>query len=185
MLALTGIASCTTPPLQPGVTIARDLRMVLPLPSELGRNLRLVQLVTARYGDRVVTFEGHIDATDGRFTLAVLDPLGRRALGVAWTDTDLVTETAPWFPAELRPQNMLADLVLIYWPPDVLRRALGPSHAVFEVAPDHRAVRRDGAELIRANVAPATGGDPAGARVQYHNLDFGYSLDIRTLEQAP
>ena len=141
--------------------------MILPSPAELGRDLRVVHLVTARYGVRVMSFEGHIDVTHGRFRMAVLDPLGRKALTVDWTGTDIAYDAAPWFPDRLRPQNMLADLVLIYWPPEVLRRALAPAHAEFEAAPDHRAVRRDGTESIRADITPGPGGDPDRARVQY------------------
>ncbi len=159
--------------------------MILPSPAELGRDLRVVHLVTARYGVRVMSFEGHIDVTHGRFRMAVLDPLGRKALTVDWTGTDIAYDAAPWFPDRLRPQNMLADLVLIYWPPEVLRRALAPAHAEFEAAPDHRAVRRDGTELIRADITPGPGGDPDRARVQYRNAGFGYSLDIRAVESAP
>lgn len=156
--------------------------MVLPPPSALGRDLRAVHLVTARYGDRVISFEGHIDVTAGRFLLAVLDPLGRKALTVDWTDAALVSTAAPWFPDGLRPQNILADLVLIYWPPDVLRRALAPAHAGFEVTPDHRAVVRGGADVIRADFGSGPGGGPVGTRVQYRNPGFGYSLDIQAAE---
>ena len=159
--------------------------MVLPPPSELGRDLHAVHLVTARYGDRTVSFEGHIDVTGGRFRMAMLDPLGRKALSVDWTGGDIVATAAPWFPASLPPKNILADLVLMYWPPEALRQALAPAHARFEAVPGHRAVIRDGTEIIRADFTPGRDGDPAGARVQYRNLGFGYSLDIRAADQMP
>jgi Protein of unknown function (DUF3261) len=180
---LAGLAACTPPPLPPTarVTIAPDLSMILPSPSELGRDLHAVHLVTARHDDRVVSFEGHLDVTDGRLMLAVLDPLGRKALTVVWTGPDIVTDAAAWFPAELPPRNILADLVLIYWPPEVLQRALAPAHAAFEAMPRHRAVLRDGAEVISADFAPLG----AGERVRYRNIGFGYSLDIRAAEQVP
>ncbi len=164
--------------------------MTLPPPSELGHDLRAVHLVTARYGDRVISFEGHIEVTAGHFRLAVLDPLGRKALSVDWTGNEVVFDAAPWFPAGLHPQNMLADLVLIYWPADVLQRALRPAQAGFEATGDHRTVTRNGQEIIRADFTPAAGPDApnldqSGAHVQFSNLAFGYSLDIRTAGLAP
>ena len=159
--------------------------MVLPPPSDLGRDVRMDHLVTARYGERIVSFEGHIEVTGGRFQMAVIDPLGRKALTVDWTGDDIAYSAAPWIPDVLQPQNILADLVLIYWPPDVLRRALAPAHAGLEATPGHRAVVRDGAEIIRIDFFPQDGGVSARARVSYRNLAFGYSLDIRAAEPTP
>lgn len=156
--------------------------MTLPHASELGRDLHATHLVTARYGDRVVSFEGHIEAVNGTFRLAVLDPLGRKALTVNWTGDDVAYDAAPFFPTELRPQNILADLVLIYWPPEVLRRSLHAGHARFSVTPDRRSVTLDGRVVIRADFTPGPGPDPIGSRVLYRNLAFGYSLDIRAAE---
>ena len=186
VLSVAILAACTAAPAPPPalrVVLAPDLAMTLPPPSELGRELHVAHLVTARYGDRVAGFEGHIDAASGHFRLAVLDPLGRKALVVDWTDADLAFDAAPWFPAGLRPQNMLADLVLIYWPPEVLQRALRP--AGFTATAAQRSVTRDGQEIIRADFTPGPGADPIGARVVFRNLAFGYSLDIRAAGLAP
>ncbi len=156
--------------------------MVLPRPSDLGRDVRMDHLVTARYGERVVSFEGHIEVTGGDFRMAVIDPLGRKALTVDWNGDDIVYSLAPGIPETLQPQNILADLVLIYWPPEVLRRALAPAHAGFETTAGHRAVVRNGIEIIRADFSP---GDTTPARVSYRNLALGYSLDIRAVQCAP
>jgi hypothetical protein len=180
-LLLASVAACAAPPPPPpSVMIAPDLAMTLPRPAELGHDMRAVQLVTARYGERTVSFEGYIDVTDGHFRMAVVDPLGRKALTVDWTGSAITYDAAPWFPEGLRPQNILADLALIYWPPEVLRRALGPG-ASLEATPGHRAVLRDGKQLIRADFSPGT---PSGERVHYANFAFGYGLDIRTAEPA-
>jgi hypothetical protein len=164
------------------VTIAPDLVMILPRPSDLGRDVRMDHLVTARYGERVISFEGHIEVTGGDFRMAVIDALGRQALRVEWTGEDIVYSPAPWMPEALQPRNILADLVLIYWPPEVLRRALAPAHASLAVTPGCRAVVRDGVEIIRVDFFPGGGGGIAPSRVSYRNLAFGYSLDIRAVE---
>ena len=151
--------------------------MTLPRTSDLGRDLSVAHLVTARYGERVISFEGHVEVSGGVFRLAVLDPLGRKALTARWSDDGVVYDAATFFPAELPPQNILADLVLIYWPPAALQRSLVSARAEFEATSRERVVRHDGHEVIRADFTPG--------RVFFRNLAFGYSLDIRTAEPAP
>ena len=186
-LGVAVLAGCTAP--QPAaplrVALAPDLVMTLPPPSELGRELHLAHLVTARYGDRVASFEGHIEADAGHFRLVVLDPLGRVALTLDWNGAVLVYQAAAWVPEALRGENMLADLVLIYWPPEALQRALRPAGAGLAASDRQRVVTRNGQEIIRAEFTPGPGADPIGARAQFRNLAFGYSLDIRAAEVVP
>lgn len=156
--------------------LAPDLPFLLPGPETLGRDLAVAHLVTVRWGERsgaarTVSFEGQIEAQAGTFRLAVLDPLGRRALSVEWDRTGLKAETGPAFPADLRAENLLADLVLIYWPAPVLRRALAP--AELRETPDGREVWWKGQPVIRLE------SEAHGARLRYANLAFGYTLDIR------
>jgi hypothetical protein len=182
LLALILPAACASPPApERMVMLAPDLAMALPDPSTLGRDLVVVHLVTARYDGREVSFEGHIEARDGHFLLAVVDPLGRRALSVDWTDGHLHYDAAPFFPEGLRPQNILADLVLIYWPPGVLRRALAPSGATFQASDEGRSVTYKGREVIRAEFLTGVSRDALPGRIRYANLAFGYSLDIRAV----
>ena len=170
-LALSG---CAAPPPPPDrVMLAPDLAFTLPPPATLGRSLAVAHLVTARWQGREVSFEGQIEAGAGRFRLAVLDPLGRRALTVVWDAAGLRAEKSKDFPDDLRPANLLADLVVIYWPAPALRRALAPAELRESAA--GREVWWKGQPIIRLER------QEGGARLRYANLAFGYTLDIRAV----
>jgi hypothetical protein len=179
---LTACAGPVQPP-NPAIRIAPDLDFALPRPGDLGRSLDATQLVTAHYGDQTMVFEGHISATPAKFLLVVVDPLGRRALSITWNDAGITYEAAPWLPPTVRPQNMLADIVMLYWPEAVVRRALSGGRLV--VAPGSRSVFMAGQEVIHADYRPAAGGDIWTGDSRYRNLPRGYDLDIQSVLSAP
>jgi hypothetical protein len=165
------LAGCAVQPPSNQVMLAPDLAFDLPPPALLGRDLAVAHLVTARWRGREVSFEGQIEAANGVFRLAVLDPLGRRALTVVWDAAGLAIEKGPAFPDDLRAENLLADLVLIYWPAPVLRRALAP--AELRETADGRELWWHGRKIIELERSEG------GRRLRYANFAFGYTLDIR------
>jgi hypothetical protein len=186
LIAALLLQGCATRPAERtgAVRIAPGLDLVLPQPGTLGRNLDATQLVLAHYGDQTIAFEGHISATPDQFLLAVVDPLGRRALSIIWTDRDIVYEAAPWLPPNLRPETMLADLVLLYWPEAVVGRALRDSGGTVVTGPGTRTVLFGGQEVIRMDYQMAAG-EPWTGHDRYRNLPRAYDLDIQSLAQVP
>lgn len=171
-------------PVQPSdnvIRIAPNLDFALPRPGDLGRNLDATQLVTAHYGDQTIVFEGHISATPAEFLLVVVDSLGRRALSVIWNDAGITYVAAPWLPSTVRPRNMLADIVVLYWPEAVVRRALARSGSSLVVAPGSRSVFMAGQEVIHADYRPTAGGEIWTGDLRYRNLPWGYDLDIQSV----
>ncbi len=180
--ALLMLSACADRPVAPAagqVRIAPELVMALPSPAELGRSLEATQLVTAHYGDRTFVFEGHLSATPERFLLVCLDAMGRKALTISWSASGIAAEAAPWIPAELRPDNMLADMVLLYWPEASVRRLLAPAAGTLVSGPRSRSVRVDGKEIVHADYATA---DPWTGSLSYRNLPLGYALEIQSVE---
>jgi hypothetical protein len=180
------LAACAASPAQPprnAIRIAPGLDLALPWPSDLGRSLDATQLVTAHYGDQTMVFEGHITATPAKFLLVVVDPLGRRALSVTWTDAGITYEAAPWLPPTVRPQNMLADIVMLYWPEAVVRQALSGGRLI--VTRGSRSVLMAGQEVIHADYQPAAGGEIWAGVSRYRNLPWGYDLDIQSVLSTP
>ncbi|MDR3439088.1 DUF3261 domain-containing protein [Telmatospirillum sp.] len=174
--------SCAQHPVElpPGqVRIAPDVVMTLPKPSELGQSFEVAQLVTAHYGDRTFAFEGHLSATPDRFLLVGLDPMGHRALSITWTNETILTEKESWVPEQLRPANILADMVMLYWPEESLRRALSGSGGALRSAPRERTVSAGGKDVIRAE-QPADGDDPWNGKATFSNMAWGYRLDIQS-----
>ena len=184
LLALL-LASCAAGPVpsRTVVRIAPALDLVLPRPSDLGRSLDATQLVQAHYGDQTMVFEGHVSVTPERVLLVVVDPLGRRALSVTWTDAGVSYDAAPWLPATVRPENMLADIVVLYWPEAIVRQALVGGSLV--ATPGTRSILVAGHEVIHADYQPATVGETWAGHAHYGNLPWGYDLDIQSVLSAP
>jgi hypothetical protein len=184
VLVLDACAAVPDGPSHNAVLIAPGLELVMPRPGDLGRKLEATQLVTARYGDRAMIFEGHISATPERFLLVVVDPLGRKAMTVTWTDDGVTYEAAPWLPATVRPQNMLADIVLLYWPEAVVRQALLASGGTLAASGQMRSISVAGQEVIHADYQPAGDGQAWAGHLHYRNLPWGYEMDISSVVLA-
>jgi hypothetical protein len=183
-LLLAGCATRSTEPPPGAVQIAPNLTLVMPRPSDLGRSFEVAQLVIAHYGDQSYVFEGHLSATPERFLMVGLDTTGRRAMTITWTDGAIIYDAAPWIPAQLRPQNILADMVLLYFPDEVIGRALAASGGTVATGPSRRSIVADGEEVVIADYQPTTPGDPWSGHQHYRNLAWGYDLDIQTAEPS-
>ena len=140
-LFLASLAGCTaSEPPSGSVAIAPGVTLRLPNANELGRSVEAAQMVRANYRQQDIVFEGQLSVTPGRLLLACIDPLGRPAMTLRWEQGRLSAQTAEWFPASLRPENMLADIMLIYWPQASLRSGLGASNATVQDGPHRRMV---------------------------------------------
>ncbi len=63
-------------------------------------------------------------------TLITTDPFGRRAMTLTWRDSGLTVEkAAPFVPDFIRPENILADITIAYWPEAAVRAGLAGSGA--------------------------------------------------------
>lgn len=164
------------------IALAPGLQISLPTLDSLNRHVEVVQNVVARYGSRTIAFEGRIDAAPDHFTLVCSDGMGRRAVTVNWTDKGISYEAAPWVPAELRPENMLADLVLIYWPQAALMQAI-PDAAITTTA-SGRNVTVAGHDVARIDYTPQ-GGDIWFGKSVYQNKLWNYSFTIESAALEP
>ena len=159
--------------------MAPDIRLVLPPPGDLGRPVEAVQLVTARHGDDVFVFEARLSASANGVLLVATDSLGRRAMRIGWTNAGIDVERAPWLPDTLHPENIMADLVLLYWPEASVRRGLAGGDLV--TGPGWRSVRHGGAEAISVTTPP----DPFSGEAHLTNSAWHYDLDVRSALVSP
>lgn len=188
VLIAVSLGACASAPAERpagSVPIARDLALVLPRPSDLGRSVQVTQLVTARYGSDTYVFEGHIDATPERFLMVGVDTLGRRAMTITWTDAGIDANTAPWFPSSLRPENILADMTLLYWPEAAVRQSLAAADGELLSGPRWRSVRKNGQEVVRIDYEPTTEGSLWSGKLHYRNIAWNYALDVRSMSGMP
>ena len=164
--------------------VAPGVMLALPSPAALGRPVDAQQLVTAHYRDGTFVFETRISVTPSRMLVVGTDMLGRRAMTITWDGAMMQVQAAPWVPSELRPQNVLADIILMHWPIKALRAALNPGVAIETLQPTQRVVTLAGHGMIRMQ---RLSGVPAAWSGQwyYQNLAWGYALDIQSVEAAP
>lgn len=183
-LALSACAGTRVPPAIPAgaVRLSQSLYLTLPKPSSLGRRVEAAQLITAHYGSQTYVFEGHLSATPQRVLLLGLDTLGRKAMTITWSDTGIHSETAPWMPKQLHPENMLADIVMIYWPADQVNAALARSGGHVTAAARSRSISDGRGETIHIDYS---GDDPWNGSLHYRNLSWGYTLDVQSVEAGP
>ncbi len=180
-LGLLALSGCVDPAPSTSVRMAPGVVLVLPEPAELGRDVEAAQLVQARYGVQDFAFEAQISVTSARLLLACVDPLGRVALTLRWGQGRLDVQAAAWLPGAIRPDNMLADIMVLFWPEPSIRRALATSGATLASGAGWRAVRAGAEEVIRAEI-PQT---PWNGTLRYRNLVWGYTLDVQSVEVTP
>jgi len=161
------------------VVVAPGVVLALPAPAELLRTVDVIQLVTARHGDDVFVFEGRLSVGPGGLRLVGTDAMGRRAMDIAWNGGCLTVERASWLPERVRPENVLADIVLIYWPEAAVRRGL--RGATLETGPGARTIIADG----RAVIAIRTQGDPWLGAAQLSNTAWAYDIEVRSAGVGP
>ena len=174
LVLLAACASRSAPP--PGsVMVAPGVQFALPMPSTLGREVEAVQLVSARHGADTFTFEGHLSVTRERVLLAGTDGFGQRLMEISWDGKTVSAQKAAFLPDTLRPENVLADVMLIYWPEAAVRAGLGG--AAFEGG----RVVRDGKELV----AVEHDADPWHGHAHLTNRAWNYEIDADSSVVAP
>jgi hypothetical protein len=182
-VALTGCASAPPPAPAASVAIAPEVHLVLPAPGELGRSIDAVQQVTARRASQVYVFEVRLQAAPQHVRLAGTDAAGRRAMTIDWRPDKLAVERAAWLPDVIRPEHVLTDLVLAFWPEAPLRKVLSDSGATLTIDPMHRTIRREGRDLVLVQYDnPA---DPWSGLTRLRNLAWNYELEIRSQRVTP
>lgn len=184
-LLMGTLAGCSaaSQPRAASAFIGPDLRFAIPSPRELGHPVDATQLVTAHFRGQTQVFEAHLSVSPERLTFIGLDPLGRRALTVTASDAGITVDAAPWLPSGLRAENILADVAIVYWPEEAVRRGLSRTSAVLHADAHERTITADGQEIIRVEYESKPGEAWAGA-ARYRNIAFGYDLELQSAVTA-
>jgi hypothetical protein len=114
-----------------------------------------------------------------------VDSLGRRAMTVNWTEAGVTSETASWLPGQLRPENILADMTLLYWPEATVQESLAASGGRLISGPHRRSVMSGDKEIVRIDYEPAADGSLWSGRLHYQNFAWNYTLDVQSAENVP
>ncbi len=175
------LAACAAPALAPGeaVPIAAGVALRVPHPALLGQTITVEQRVLAGFPGGGLGFETLLALSPRGLQMVALDGMGRRAMTIDWRGKEPAIEAAPWLPALFRPENLLADLALIYWPTALLEPALRQAGVRLEEAPGLRRILSGDVEIAQAAYqGPGGQGQRWQGRVLFRNRAFSYSLDI-------
>ncbi len=158
-------------------------KIALPQPGELGRTVEAIQLVTLKFGGETLVFDARISIRPGRFALAAIDGMGRRAMTVVWDGAAMNIETAAWLPPAVRPASMMADVAVLFFPTAAARQALAAAGCELAISKRTRIVRCGEAEVIRAEYEERASA-PWNGKLRYSNLAWGYEAEVRSAEVA-
>ena len=186
-MLLSGCASRTTmqtrPPLADNqAMVAPKVIFAIPPPSAIGQTVDLVQTLTAHYRKQSYVFDVQIQITPEQLDLVALDGLGRRALTVTWKADKIDYQPAPWLPPILRPADILADFVIVYWPDEVVSSSLKASHAILTTTDRGRKISSGRRDLIVVEYGKGEGWNRSA---KLRNLAFGYEIDIQSSANQP
>ncbi|MDO8288828.1 MAG: DUF3261 domain-containing protein [Parvibaculum sp.] len=162
-----------TTDLQP---LAPDVTLALPDAPVFGSGVEAVQLVQARYQGHQQMFQSVIRSRDNFFTVLMTVPSGPRIMRIDWTPVSISSKKEAIAPTGLSPERMLADLMLVYAPKDMLRKAIGGA-VVVEDKPTERKVMKDGRVLV---LVTRPDGDVWNGRATLTNYAFDYELKIQS-----
>jgi hypothetical protein len=141
------------------------------------------QRLRAMVGDREIVLDCVVEVTPDRVTVVGLLPAGNRVFSVRYDGRKVEQERTPQVPAQLQPEQLLADLQLAFWPLEALRGAFdGSSWKVSQADSRTRRLLRDGRLVAEVHYGDS---DPWRGRVWLVNLERGYALivDSVPLEQ--
>lgn len=180
-LMLLQACASSPPPAGDQAMIAPGHVLTLPAPAEYGRRAEVAQLVTVHWRDQTFGFEARISITPQQVVIAGIDGMGRRAMTITWNDSGVSQEAAPWLPEAMQPGPVLADIVVLYWPEDAVRRALAAAGATLTADATRRTVLIDGKPVLEAEYQFVPG-VAWPHKVRYRNLAWGYSMEIDSVE---
>ncbi|AUG53601.1 DUF3261 domain-containing protein [Thalassospira marina] len=153
----------------------------IPWPLDANR-VDVMQKVYATWQNgRSADFQARIGLEPGHVRIVMLDQMGRRAMQVNWSRTELTFQRADWMPAGFDPARMLADIMMVYWPTEMVRDAL-PANMMLVSNPDNREIAiidEDGKSTPYSTVTyPAK--DRWVGSASLDNLRDGYQLEINS-----
>ena len=161
--------------------IAPGVILRLPSVPDPGRRIDAAQMVMASFESTNLVFEMRLSAGPGTFSAAAVDALGRRAVTIDWSQSGVRSTLAPWLADRLSVNNMLIDMVLIYWPEDAVRAMLTSAGVRLVSGPDRRVILHDSTELVQIQYVPSVERAVSGT-IKYVNAALGYTITVRSRE---
>lgn len=172
----------------PGSTaIAPGLEFAIPPGHQLGYSVDASQLIVAHFRNKVEVFQAYLSISPKKVIFVAFDPSGGRAMTITATNDGIHSEAAAIVPAILHPENILADIAIVYWPTTAVKRALAGSDASLYDDNRQRTIEFGGRRVVQVDYdGPHDNVWPKVAHL--HNIEYGYQLDLQstvTADEAP
>lgn len=180
MAFLTACASNRGPGMS-AQTLAPGVSLTLPDDPPFAGPVGATQLVQARYRERHEMFQSTIEASSEHFIVAMTVPSGPGIMRLDWRHRSISAKKESIAPDNLTPERMLADLMLVYAPDDVLRAALAGGNVVI-AGESTRTLFKDGRAVVKVT---RPSGDLWNGHATLVNYAYDYALDIQSRRVSP
>ena len=124
-------------------------------PSALGCAAAVQQRLTVQPpGQSPKELDALLEIDAGSMRLAILN-LGQMVGTLDWNGTKLDPQLSRWWPAVLKPEQVLSDVQLAFWPEAEIARAL-PAQWTLDATPKERVLKYAGAERVKVRFLDAS-----------------------------
>ncbi|MBS0537577.1 MAG: DUF3261 domain-containing protein [Proteobacteria bacterium] len=151
-------------------------------PADLGRDVDAAQLVSVSRDSAVFTIQVRLSVRREELRFVAQDMIGQRLMSVQWKGAVVNEERSPNLPAFIVPKGLLADLVAICWPEEIVRKALASSGSTLVIRNNERIILAKSGETMRAARSWGPQASWTG-RLSYRNVRAGYTVDVQSMEQ--
>ena len=170
LLLSATLAACAATPPRDTVSLP-ELRLA---PAALGHELSLQQQLHFSFGQQQRDLDALLEVDAAEVRLAV-QALGQSGVRLSWDGEHLQQQRAPWLPATVRGERVLADLQFTLWPAEAIRTAL-PAPWTLQDEGGVRRLMRDGAVWLQVE-------NQGEGRYLLDNRADGYRLQIESVGQ--
>ena len=151
------VVGCSTLP-TPGATSAPAAGAGSPwlalAPSALGCSAQVQQRLTVQPpGQAAKELDALLEVDADAMRLAILN-LGQMVGTLEWDGAQLGQQLSRWWPSVLKPEQVLSDVQLAFWPQAAIEAAL-PAHWTLEASPAQRVLRHAGTEAVKVRYLDA------------------------------
>lgn len=158
------------------------------LEKSLGKNLSLNQALKGSFKDTEQKFNLILENSSQETKVIGLTNFGNRLFMVNYDCNKVKVEMSPILKMapnikKLKPEYILADIQLVYWPLEEIQKNLSDNLKIKEISKDNQTKRIlfEGEKPIIEIVFSAQ--DILKSKIYYHHLERGYSYSIENLNE--
>jgi hypothetical protein len=175
IFCLLALSACATAPRTP---VADTATLPLAKPATLGSSREITQILRGAFGPREVTLQCVVNATADNMTIVGVTPLGLRAFTIKYDGEHVDAQRAPQVPEFFKPEQLINDLQLVFWPLPALQKTLaGTEWRVTEPHVGTRRLHRGDRLIAEVHYADP---DPWAGRVWIVHFDVPYTIGIES-----